>query len=294
MVKPLENPPVVIIMAGNRHAALLPIKSGIADCELPVAGRCLLEYCLMELMALGIKQSFIIANENAVNIQSLVGGGERWGMNIEVMQYRTSESEILKNFASLSEPDGLLVVDANKLRGYCMHEFISRARKSKSYLLRARVKRQGLGLTYLKGAGKKKSDKILQLGNAVIAINHMQTLQDYHRANLDVIKGCYAGLVPNAKEGEFIFKHHHTFVHKQTKVMNDVMVGEHCHVSKGAFLSDVVLNGDVYIDSQSRLHNSVVLPKTYIGKKLQIKNAIVCPDKIIQIDTGEVVNFSLM
>ena len=285
----IDNPPVAIININSGQHNEKHHDSYENLRQVPIVGKTALEHSLDEIMATGIRQAIILADKNAGKIQKWVGNGERWSidLNIEIFRYSLEHQQILDIFSPLSEPHGLLVIDAQKLRSQFIAKFITIAKQCIRPVITAHLNGSDIGLSYLTKTQNEIVTKNLELSEKEIYVNQLASMSDYFNANLDALNGKFTGIQPKAKQinNSGLFRHHHTFIHSHCRMDNNVMIGEHCHVSKNTQLKNVVLNNDIYVDKNSKLENVIVLPSTYIGKSCRIRNAVITADKIINIST---------
>jgi len=92
----------------------------------------------------------VLARQNADQVQTLIGDTRRWGINITVMNYSLTKDQVLREYKSLSSPNGLLIVEVDRLRSRCIERFLSQSEVSDYSLLEARTAEQRLGITLLK------------------------------------------------------------------------------------------------------------------------------------------------
>jgi len=279
--------PIAIILTDHQTHDSFVENSYQRTAHCPVAGKTILEHILFELMAIKVTQTFIITHDDANKIHSMAQHGARWGMhmNTEVMQYNISKQEIIDTFISLSEPSGLLIIEANCLRSACMNNFIQQANSNDANFLEA-VTENGspIGLTYLKHKTANTETPWLMPISKEISVNHLLNAQQVIDANIGAIKGEFNGIQPAANTiQENQFQHYNAFVHKSCELEEAVMVGSHCHVGKNSALKNTVLNDHVYIEPGAQIDNSVIMPHTFIAKDAIIKNAIVNKRTIYQM-----------
>lgn len=279
--------PVAIILADQPLGTELQTIFGNQDLSsLVVAGTSIVEHVLMELRDMKIQECIVLARENAVQIQSQIGDIRRWGMNITVMKHSLSKDEVLRKYKSLCQPNGLLVVEVDRLRSHCVKAFLNQANHSEYSLLEARSKGQAIGVTLLKATT---SDFIInampiELDN--IMISQLRSTHEYHQANFDVVVGNFQGLEPSVQINSTVGQRQHwaAKVHaRSTAYEGSVMIDHHCRVSKDVSLKSVILNHDVYVERNVSLENTIVMPNAIISAGKPIKNAIVHEDMIYQI-----------
>jgi len=287
MTKITTDRPTAIILAGQPLENDLSQIFGTREtASLMIAGSTLIEHVLHELQDLNFSQCIVLARDNARAIYTMVAGLQHWGMNIEVMNFDLGKEEVLREFKSMSEPNGLLLIEANQLRSRSIEAFMDDCSKS-DYLLYEAVGVNGsLGLSYLKPS---KADfiinaKLIEMHH--VTANSLQTTRDFHSANLDLIKGKYAGLESSVSCHALgsQLQHWSARVHNRSRVDHrGVMIDRQCRVERNVRLSSVVLNHDVYVERNTVLENTVVMPDAVIPANQSIRDAIVQGQMVYQV-----------
>lgn len=108
----------ILICPGSRPAVALLAES----CPLavaPVLGKCLLEYWIEHLVALGIRDILIAASDRAACVEDHVGDGARWGLPIAVMaeDAELSETQASEKYFPHPAPPPQVVVLMDHLPG---------------------------------------------------------------------------------------------------------------------------------------------------------------------------------
>lgn len=271
--------PTVIILASQ------PLENGLSEifgkretASLMIGGSPLIEHVLNELHDLNFTQCIVLARSNARDIYKMVAGFQHWAMNIEVMSYALSKDEVLREFKSMSEPSGLLLIDANQLRSKSIKEFLDNCNKSDYLLYDAEKENNQLGLTYLKPS---KADFIINakpISMPEVMVNRLTSTRDFQKANLDLIMGRYDGLEASVSCHAIgpRLEHWSAKVHRRNNIDSaSVMIDRQCCIERNVSLSSVVLNRDVYIEHNTILENTIVMPDAVIPANQYIRNAII-------------------
>jgi hypothetical protein len=122
------------------------------------------------------------------------------------------------------------------------------------------------------------------------ALNRLDSLATYHRANLDAATGRFPGLIIPGREAALGLRVGlRSRVSPRSLRQGIAFVGVHCRIEPSAeFYGEVVIANDVIVDQHAILRDSVVLPETYVGELLEVQNAIVWGNQLIRVDTGAV------
>lgn len=114
------------------------------------------------------------------------------------------------------------------------------------------------------------------------------SLASYHRCNLDVTAGRYAGLKLAGWSRE-----RGLTVGRGSHVTTPSLVGEHAFVGRGSrvhpearLAGTSVVSDGCFIDSKASITDSVILPGTYVGENIEIRNAVVNGNQVIRVDSG--------
>lgn len=254
--------------------------------SLMIAGSSVIEHILMELQDAKFQQCIVLAGNNAQELQDLVGDVERWGMTINVMTYSSSKEQCLRDFKSMSQPNGLIIIEADSLRSHCIDEFLAQCDRSDYLLYDALSNDQSLGITLLKPTD---SDCIINAMPVMldnIAVNLLLTSQDFHRANFGVVNGIFSGLEPSVKQNATVGRMQHwaANVHNlSADSLANVMIDKRCRVERNVSMRSVILNHDVLVESEARLERSIVMPNSIVSANHLIKDAIIHNDTIYEV-----------
>lgn len=282
-----QNQPTAIILADRTLSGNLKTVFGETEmASLVVAGYTILDYLLMELRDLGFDQCIVLAKQSAKKLQARFSKSQRWGMTITIMDFALSKDQVLREYKSLSEPNGLLVFEMNRLRGHCVKRFLELANKSDYSLFEGVVSGQAMGITFLKqtNADFVINAKSIELEGLVF--NDIKNCRDFHRANFELIAGNYDGLDPSVRRNSELGLRQHwaSKVHKNTKLHSkENMIERRCQIGSNARLESVILNHDVLIEHDAKIRNSIVMPNSVISNQMPIKNAIVNDGQVFQI-----------
>jgi len=288
-MKPISEStmPVAILLADEPLTSDLETIFGKQDLSsLMVAGNTVLEHVLMELQDLKIQECIVLAQRNANQVQTLIGDTRRWGINITVMNYSLTKDQVLREYKSLSSPNGLLIIEVDRLRNRCIKPFLEKAKLSDYSLLEARSAGQPLGITLLKANDSDFIINAMPVNLSDVIVNRLRTAQDFHQANFDVVANNLPGLEPSVQINSTIGQRQHwaSYVHTQpANYSADLMIDRHCMVGKGVSLKSVILNHDVYVEKNASLENTIVMPNGIISGQRPIRNAIINEDIAYQI-----------
>ena len=282
-----KNKPAAIILADTRLSSNLETIFGKQDLSsLMIAGYSVIEHILMELQDLGIQDCIVLSRRSASDVQALIGDTRRWGMNISAMNYSLSKEQVLREYKSLSQPNGLLIIEADCLRSRCIANFLHECEDSCYSLLEAKHMNESLGITLLKANESDFIINAMPIQISDIVLSPLRTSREFHNANFDVVVNNFPGLEPSVQINTTIGERQHWASRVQTQVIaqnSNNMIARHCMVGKGALLDSVILNHDVYVERNAKLSNAVVMPDAIISAERPIANAIINGNMVYQV-----------
>ncbi|RBP51415.1 hypothetical protein [Arenicella xantha] len=279
--------PTAIVLADDMVGSdLASIFSGYGKASLMVAGYSVIEHLLMELEDLGFDQCLVLAKNDARRIQTLIGDTRRWGMSINVMDYQLSTDQVLSEYQSLGDPNGLLVINLDRLRSHCVDQFLTEANRSEGRLLAATAKGQLLGLTLLKPHASNVMVNAAPIELIDVVVNSLSSAGDFKAANFSVVSGDLAGLLPSVHHNSRVGRRQHweAYVHRRAVLVpKEVMIERRCRIAKNASLDTVILNRDVLIGPNVSLTDTIVMPNSIVSTLRPIHGAIVNKGVVYQV-----------
>lgn len=282
----VKRPVAIVLADGLVGDELSEIFGETELASLVIAGRSVIEHVLIELQDLNFEQCIVLAGKNAQSIQHMVGNDGRWGMTLNVMNYACSSEQVLTEFKSLSDESGLLVIEANKVRCYCINDFLTQADASEYSLLEAKDSRGGLGISLLKPTNASFIINAMPIVFDAIQVNRLLSAQEFHRANFDLISGVFGGLEPSVVFNSQYGRRQHWSSHVAKEVScgwDHVMIERRCQVGRHATLRSVILNHDVYVDDSTQLDNTVVMPNSVVSCSHAIANSIIHDGNVFEL-----------
>ena len=286
-VIPLDMPAVIIVADHLLKDELAMIFGDSPKSSLVIAGYSLIDHLLMELRDLNFKHCTVLVKGNAKERQVDFGKTSRWGMDFAVMESPVNKQGLLQEYKAFSEPNGLLVIEIDRLRSHCVKSFLDQAYRSDYSLLEGVSGDTKIGVTLLKHTNADLIINAMPIELPEVMINSLSSSRDFHRANFDVVAGLYTGLEPSVQRNTQLGRRQHwtSQVHKTSEVADEqIMIDRRCYVGSRATLSSVILNHDVYVERNSRLKNTVIMPNTVVPNQRLIKNAIVHEGTVFEIN----------
>jgi NDP-sugar pyrophosphorylase family protein len=291
-----------VILADRLGRKLLPLTDGTCVALLPVAGKPVIEHTMDYLAAGGIKQATVILAAHADQVRALLGDGRRWGMSLDFGLSRGEEEpDAVLNRISGGPSDCVLLVRGDMLRGGKLQDLLNRAAETAGVGGHACSGGKPAGIALCRGeamdlaplhwpnlvAGAAiPADAMLDSGEAPVYA--LDSLADFHRANLNAVAGEIPGLlIPGRETALGLTQGRNSRVSPRSLKVGAAFVGNGCRVDASAELRGVVVLADyVIVDRQARLSDTVVLPHTYVGELVDLRNAIVRGNDLMRIDTG--------
>lgn len=297
-----------VVLADRLGDELQPLTLETCVAMLPVAGKTVLEHTLETLAGAGISHAYIAVSAYCGDINAIFGNGERWGMTLDyiVTQGEAELSYVLDQVAT-EKTDSWLILRGDVIRGVVVDSFIQDALQAESPAVYGVSGGKSVDLCFCRESSlylisldwkTPQDDKGLdKVGTSCIEIKdcsyiRMDSLAEYHQANLDAVAGRISGLRLGGRQTAIgLVQGKRSRVSPKSLMQGVAYAGEGSRVHPSAeFFGEVVLCSDVIIDQNVTLQDTVILPHTYVGELVEIKNAIVSGKDLIRVDTGAILN----
>jgi len=99
-----------LILLDRLGKELLPLTDNTPVALLPVAAKPLLDYTLEAIAAAGIKQALLVTGPHSEQVQTYVGTGQRWGLQLEYWIGR-GEEDTATLLRQIPPPRGFRMAD---------------------------------------------------------------------------------------------------------------------------------------------------------------------------------------
>ena len=250
-------------------------------------GKPLVNHVLEELAQIGVQTCFILTRQNAKQLSDNILNVFRWDnrMKIETLNYDLDKEAVLQNFGALANPNGLLVIEGNKIRGRIIKRFLDSTQKLEADCIEAQSHTQSLGLTLLNpNASPTPAIATVELENAIY--QPLQTCNDFSSANFKLLKGEFPGLYPRLApiNGQSLWQHNRASLHRNTALEKEIFIERGGRVERSCHLNKVLINRDAYISRGAELDNVILMPNAFVSTKKTISNAIISGDQIVPLD----------
>ena len=276
-----------IIFADAHGNELKPLTDGSCKALLPVAGKPVIAHTLEILYRAGIREATVLAGPNRELLDSYLAGGTPWGMQLDI-QPRTG---LMESVGNTHAEDGLLMVRGDELADLDLDSIIRKMRDQGRNVMVKTV--HGSTVAVWMHCSAEVDDTLennLHLALPENGSNNLDSLQAYHRANMDVMRGSYRHLTPAGIELSYgIWSEPGATLSKDCVKSGNIFVGTASHAHENVTITgDAVISERVLIDRQARLADTVILPNTYVGAFTDLTNSIVRGNLLIRVDTGVV------
>ncbi|MCP3670464.1 MAG: NDP-sugar synthase [Gammaproteobacteria bacterium] len=285
-----------VILISNNNDGLKPLTDRTCQALLPIGGKPVIEHAIESLYSAGIREITIMLDADAEQVMSVVADGSRWDMRLHYELLGSDSSEIYSVESAGLSSNEVLLVRGDLLWSMDVQEFLQNVRETGQKRVYG-VNGDTPIIIWTDGAVEydswETSNYTSLLENAPVRItvptvNKLDSLAEYHQANIDLINARFPHLYPRGMESSngFILDFG-TKVSARNLMSGVACVGRNCNIHKSVqFEKNVVVGDRVLIDRGAKLENTVVLPDTYIGEMVMLKNSIVRGNTIILIDSG--------
>lgn len=294
-----------LILADRLGSELEPLTEKTSLPLLPITGKELVIYTIEDLVSAGIRDLVVVSTAHGEQTgASTLGDGQRWGASIRYVLSRGEEppSEIWARL-NLSDAEAVLVLRGDVLRSPAAGAFLTEARKETQTLACCSGTEDPRGTILLLRPGCPEPGELLnglrwsdpepippegRLDLGAGSLNCLDDLQAFHRANLDILSGRFAGLSVSGRSVALgLHAGRRASVSPKSLKKGVAYVGADSRVHPHAELvGEVVIGDNVVVDQAATIRDSVILPRTYVGELVEVGNAIVANNQLLRVDTG--------
>lgn len=297
-----------IIFANRTGDELTPLNSHYCPALLPVGNKAVIEYTLEDIVKSGITEIQLIICEQAQEIESYLGNGDKWGLNIEYFLSKPEEDTqgVLSRLA-IDPKDSLLLARGDIFRSPCISQFIDFSADFSSDFVQAKMDNQQAGMMLLPAASPYIADINWPFSphcdnkSVVTVVLHgrcfmLDSFLCYMSANQVLAANELPSLTPNercyisANQEQDFYVGPKTDTRQLRHQKGWGIIGENCRIEDDVKLKGAVIIGDnCLIDKASIIENSLILANSYVGVNLEVKNSILCKDLLINVDNAAVI-----
>ncbi len=290
---------LAILIADRRGAELDPLTRRGSAALLPVAARPVLAHNLDALSQAGVERVFLVISAFPEQLRKDVGDGRQWGLQIDYLVSRGEErpADFLQRRQMPADAE-YLVLRGDMLRACDLAEFVMLARAQAGNCVAGIIDGCSAGLWLCRGleacaalpGWPLETGPVDGIALESAAMSRLDSLADFHRANLDAARGRFPRLLlPGRRIGDTLTLGRGSTCAASPAAGAQVLIGARSTVYATVQLEDtVVICDQVIIDRQASLADTVVLPGSYVGARVELRNAIVSCNDLIRVDSGSV------
>lgn len=267
---------------------------------LPLGGRATLIHSIEDLARAGVDRIHLVISSQAHQIESLLGDGSRWGVEIDYLLSRGEEnpSAIINRYRDRLEASTLLV-RGDMIRSACISELLDNINPStESLSLQFDSNPAGVMFTrtglqdvivdqlgwqqLLSSAEYSRS----QLNLTGYSCSYLKGLADFFNTALAIATNRFAHVKPVGLKTESGLVHgRNSKLDSSIAINGDVIVGNNVCIEQDVHINGpVVISNNVLVDRGVTLSNCVVLDGTYVGRDVNLENCILSRNHIHRLD----------
>ena len=269
-------------------------------CLTPLAGKPMLDRLLGRLADLEIARITLYVGEHADRIGKYVGNGQRWGLNISVVDM-PSPAKAIERILGSERDYPILIADTGTLPS--IHPYHLSGETNPAHLVLHDGSGKSLPWIIIRRPISLPSDqsidsikdlrKIVASRDEIEAIGanpafSINTPGEFLKAQKLLLTGHISGQpVPGNQLADGIRVGGNVSLHPTATLIPPVMINADCLIARGARLGpNVVVGSKTIVGEKTSLENCCILPNTYIGRDLSIENAIVDRNCLLSSQTS--------
>lgn len=291
-----------IIFADRKPFGSDPISQQYCPALLSLGGKSTLVHAIEDVAGAGIEKIYLVISSQAFQIESLLGDGTRWGIQIEYLLSRGEEkpSEIINRYRDQFD-SSLLLVRGDMIRSACIKEFLASG-ADQDYSSAAYIQQQPAGVVLCHELSEAHVIDLLHFENirhdadhtvakielADKSVSYLDELPTFFDTSISLCNGRFSGISSLGLKTESGLVHgRNKKISPRASIQGDIWLGNNVSIEDDVeIIGPVVIGDDVLIDNGARLQNSVVLPDTYLGKGVSLENSLLSKSYIYRQDIG--------
>lgn len=294
-----------LLVADRLGADMRPLTDHTCIGLLPVAAKPMIEYALEALVKAGIKRVLVLISPHADEVQRVIGDGARWGLRFTYSLTRGEEDPrlVINRLGEQILERPFVALRGDVLHGFDIADWLATASRVSTDRVWASADGRSAACGIHRAGSldlepliwplvprRETNPETFWIPVAADAFHAVDSLAEYHRANLDAAGRRLPGLIlPGRAVALGLTVGRDSRVAPRSLRQGVCVIGNRCRIAADAELSgEVVISDDVIVDHKATIHSSVILPHTYVGELVEVSNAIVRGNTMVRIDTGAV------
>jgi len=265
---------------------------GVNPFYLKILNKPLLEYYIDFCVLAGISEIKVVNSETGTDLEDYFNEGRQWGVNLTYGFAKPEDSlkQVLRKNRSFCRDSDLLVIN-----GY---QFLKYDKQASDYSFKpcseATALRFGNCYLYFLPADSEifnidfSTLPICQENRLEIA--QIDSIKSYFKLNMNILteeRNSYFLPGYNNEDGVYLGKN--VIDKKSTKYERPLILGNNVQIQMNTVIGpNAVIGDNVIIDHSTRVENSIIYEHSYIGSELEIDNKIVFKKRLIDPESGEV------
>lgn len=289
-----------ILFADRKPFGSDPTSQRYCPALLPLGGRAAFIHSIEDLARAGVERIYLVISAQAYQIESLLGDGSRWGVEIDYLLSRGEEqpSAIIHRYRDRLGASTLLV-RGDMIRSACISELLDNVdpgagclslhfdgRPAGVMFIRTGLQDEivdQLGWQQLTASTQCPLPKLDLSG---YSCSYLEGLADYSRAALAIASSQFVQLKPTGLKTESGLVHgRNSRMDSGIAVNGNAILGDNVRLEQDVRIDGpVVISNDVFVDRGATLSNCVILDGTYVGSEVNLQNCILDKNHIHRLD----------
>lgn len=289
-----------ILFADRKPFGADPTSQRYCPALLPLGGRAAVIHSIEDLARAGIDRIHLVISAQAYQIESLLGDGSRWGVEIDYLLSRGEEqpSAVIGRYRDRLGASTLLA-RGDMIRSACIDEMLGHIDPGAGPVslhfdgrpagvmfiptgLQDAVVDQ-LGWPQLTSSTESPLPKLDLTG---YSCSCLEGLADFSAAALAIAANDFARVKPTGLKTESGLVHgRNSKLNSGIAINGSVILGDNVCLEQDVRLNGpVVISDDVFVDRGATLRNCVILDGTYVGSDVSLENCILDKNHIHRLD----------
>jgi NDP-sugar pyrophosphorylase family protein len=261
---------------------------------LRIGNKPLLEFFIEFCVLSKIKDIHIVQTNDSNEVENYFRDGSKWDINLKYLTIddEMEMEEILRSKEDDFSGESLLVFNGffflNYKKKHIEDKFLQNE-ESWNHTIAS-----GQGLLYFDHFTSYKQIKNLKTFSHkhFLQAKKLDSIKTYYELNMDMVSGAAKNFIMpsyNSEQGVFIGQN--VEIMYSCEITKPIILGDNIQLKKNSHIGPgAIIGSNSLIDSYTSIKNSIVYRNSYIGTKLEINNKIIYKRRLIDPDTGAVID----
>ncbi|MDD5697234.1 MAG: NDP-sugar synthase [Victivallaceae bacterium] len=251
-----------------------------------------IEFCALN----GIKEIYISCERPSHDIENYFENGSKWDVSLNYLTFDQGShlEKVLEARKKLFRADSLLVFNGffflQYKKAHLEADFLPRRQSWQN------LTGEGAGLLFLRQVRDYKPGKTLEYfdGKHFLQAKKLDTVKAYFELNMEMVAGAARNyIMPSYSNEKGVFIGQNVEIMYGCEIIKPIILGDNIQLKRHSRIGPgAIIGSNSLVDSDTSVSNTVIYRNSYIGTKLEVDNKIIYKRRLINPDSGHVIDIA--